>query len=291
MLGVNRSAVRSWENGDFKPSAESLIGLANKVDYELALELWGKAGINIEKLTTARGSQRLRLTFGLFPFAAGDIVGIDDSATDDIWGLLGTLVVVEFSRYPGRTEVDLSQRWREGGTKVDLAELEKQESIARQYEKRDGGLTPAERTQREDAQRASVSDLVKRLTPDPHGLIGLRHIQAGWLRLRLAGDPDFTTSSGDLASWVSTDDPWQLVLEGASVKGIVLGERVPLFPVTGWERSKKGRNITLREVRVLGRVSCWERAESSVLPDLEPAATKLRAQGARNKTSDGQETQ
>lgn len=268
-LGVERSTIASWENGDYSPSAESLIKLGNELSFPEAFDPWQRAGLNVARLrlwTAAVAPETFRLTFGLFPFEAGDVVAVDDSAIDDIWTLLGTLVVVEFSRYPARLEVDLSQRevqrLLERGTKVELAELEKQESSHRELKEQECGQSTAGRALRDDAQRAFKSKLAKGCAPDEHGFIGLRHIQAaGWLRLKLADDPDLTIPpSGDLAASVETTGPWQLVLQGASVRGVIHGLNVPL---TDWEISPMGRKIKLHEGRILGRVSYWMRATGS----------------------------
>ncbi len=266
-LGVERSTVTSWEHGDYKPSPETLIKLGNQLSFPEAFDPWKRAGLDLPKLQLWTGPvapKTFRLTAGLFPFQAGDVVGVDESAIDDIWGVIGSLVVVEFNRYPARVEVELSQRWlqqrRERGTKVDLAELEQEEAIRRAYAEQDGGLTALERAARDDEQHARNSKLLAKWTPDKHGLIDLRHIQAGWLRLRLAEDPDFSWGEDPAPALLGTAGPWQLVLQGASVRGITGGANVPL---TDWETSRKGTNIKLIEKLILGRVSYWMRATGS----------------------------
>ena len=266
MLGVNRSAVRSWENGDFRPSAESLIRLANQVDYALALELWEKAGIDTEKLTAVRPKQILRLTHGLFPFASGDLVGIDsevdpkiDPGVDpetDPWDLLQQLVVVQFARYPESLSPDSPGQAPKVFPRAAVVEqklLEKEESIRRQLIELYGSDVAVGRLA---AQDAFEEELAERWTPDfeKDGMIRLEAIQAGWLRFEVAGDELS-------ADWPETRGrPWRLVLQGASVKGIEAGIAVPL---TNWETSAPARKIRLKCKRIAGRVVSWIRVTGS----------------------------
>jgi transcriptional regulator with XRE-family HTH domain len=226
LLGVDRSAVRSWENGDFRPSAEKLIHLANRVEFKSALEIWEKAGIDISKLTTAMGSGMLRLTLGLFPFAAGDVVGIDGSDADP-WGLIGQPVVVQSPEDPERVDLDLTRSEVQGilqrAVKVDL---------------------PAARQSELEKRLAAKDGVIRQGT------------QAGWLVLEVAGD-DLAPA---LADWRETVGPWRLVLRGARVKGIAPGGTVPL---TRWSTSAVGRKISLEDKRIKGRVCCWLRTTDS----------------------------
>src|ERR1035441_9945714 len=49
-LKVDRSTLASWETGDYRPSAESLIRIGNEFSYAEALVAWEKAGINPQKI-------------------------------------------------------------------------------------------------------------------------------------------------------------------------------------------------------------------------------------------------
>jgi len=280
-LDVDRSTVASWENGDYQLSAENLIKLGNVLPFPADLDAWQRAGLDVAKLWPKETSPGMfRLTMGLFPFEAGDAVGIDDSLTDP-WDLIGSLVVVRFTRYPERTEVELSQREVErlrARPKVDIAELEKQHAIRRQFLERYGSKEALETF---DADDAAAEKLAERWTPDEHGTIRLDATQAGWLRLQFADDPDFVTEPppprrpGDRPAWPEGQGLWRLVLQGASLKGV----RVPLI---GWKTKATGilmddhsgvitmanedlginsAGVTaLREKEILGQVRNWMRA-------------------------------
>ncbi len=257
MLGLNRSAVRSWENGDFRPSAESLIRLANQVDYELALEIWGKAGIDTEKLTAVRPKQMLRLSHTLYPFAAGDLVGVEGDPghpETDPWAFLQQLVVVQFTKYPELLSPDILSQppefFQRRGAGVDLEFEDKEKSIRRQLVELYGSDVAVEALA---AQDEFEKELAKRWTPDKDGMIQLEAIQAGWLRFEVAGD-DLDHAS---ANWPETAGrPWRLVLQAASVKGVAAGIAVPL---TNWETFSAARKISLKGKRIKGRVVCWFR--------------------------------
>lgn len=205
-----------------------------------------------------------RSTWELFPFESGDILVIDRWANDP-WELIqqGSLVAVHFTRYPERIRVDLSQRAiQRAATVVDLAELEKQHSIHRQFLEQHGSK---EALQTFDADDAAAEELAKRWTPDEHGTIDLQHIQAGWLRLELAGYPDFAARS-DPGRWPDETLPWRLGLQAASVAGVTSGGgvTVPLTPMTAaWEENSNWRDhppIRLTGSRILGRVISQMRA-------------------------------
>lgn len=256
MLAVDRSAVRSWENGDFQPSAESLIKLANQVDLPMAYEVWEKAGIDVGKLMTPGGSGALRLTLPLFPFAAGDVVEFDGEETGP-WALLDQPVVVEFTKYPERQEVGPTRagpQWmRERPTKSDrdLVELEKEE---RQWVEKHGS---DEAIKNLDTADAAAEELAKRWTPDEHGMIRLKGAQAGWLRFEVAGCDDPGLPRMD---WPETHGrPWRLVLQGASVRGLAARTLVQL---TEFEEGPANReDVKLLEgMRLKGRVCCWRRS-------------------------------
>jgi len=273
MLGVDRSAVRSWENGDFQPSAESLIKLADQVDLPLAYEVWEKAGIDVRKLMTPGGSGAVRLTLPLFPFAAGDEVEFDSQETGP-WALLDQPVVVEFTKYPERQEVELSQRWMDErrGTlaKVDLVESEKQHLIERQRLEQNGS---EEALRKFDAADAAAEELAKRWTPDEHGMIRLEGAQAGWLRFEVAGCDDPGLPRMD---WPETHGrPWRLVLQGASVRGLAARHLVQL---TEFEKGSANReDVKLLEgMRIKGRVCCWRRRTGlqEAGPDPDPTGEK-----------------
>src|ERR1035437_2275407 len=112
-----------------------------------------------------------RLSWGLFPFEAGALVVVG-RWLGDFWDLVeqGPLVAVHFTRYPWRIGLSFSQseiqRMIEKGTQVNLAELEKQEPILREFEEQSGSLSAAERAARNDAQRLFESKLSKRWTHD-----------------------------------------------------------------------------------------------------------------------------
>jgi transcriptional regulator with XRE-family HTH domain len=203
-----------------------------------------------------------RLSWGLFPFEAGALVVVD-RWVGDFWDLVeqGPLVAVHFTRYAELVGLGLSQseiqRMLKKSTQVNLAELEKQQSVRREAEEQYGGLSAAERTVRDDVQRAFESKPSKRWTPDERGTILFEVIQAGWLRLELANDPDFAVESR--VDWSAPDrGPWRLVLQGAGVAGVTRGRGFTV-PLTVWETSdwQARPPVPLVGKRILGRVISW----------------------------------
>src|ERR1035437_6106891 len=232
-LQVERSTCASWETGDYRPSAESLIRIGNEFSYAEALVAWRKAGINTQKLEVFErpmpGNME-RLTESLFPFEAGDVIGIDNSGVSDIWALLGEVVVVSFDRYPAELPAELSERdlQRMMAAKVDLPKPTKAE-----------------------IEELGKNELAKRWTPDEHGEIELKAVQAGWLRLQLYDDPDFVMFDFDQAAWPKAEGRWRLVLQGANVKGIGSRAASLSVPLTSWETRPKGWIVQLRGTQLL----------------------------------------
>jgi DNA-binding XRE family transcriptional regulator len=200
------------------------------------------------------------LTGGLFPFGAGDIFAVDNSASADLWQLCGSLVVVHFSRYPARLSLGFSpremERIRKWSKKPDLPELEEPSSL-------NSGNTNAE-------------ELAERWRPDEHGTIGLEHIQAGWLRLQLEDDSDFAIFD-DQANWLSSESRWRLVLQGAGIKGIIPGGGLTV-PLTGWDDFKWRDHppIRLQGNRILGRAIAW------MPPAQAPESTQPRTKSRKD---------
>jgi transcriptional regulator with XRE-family HTH domain len=259
-LKVDRSTLASWETGDYRPSAESLIRIGNEFSYAEALVAWEKAGINTQKLEVFKrpmpGNME-RLTGSLFPFEAGDVIGIDNSPVSDIWALLGEVVVVSFDRYPAEWPAELSQRDRQRmmAAKVDFPKPTKAE-----------------------IEDLGKTELAKRWTPDEHGEIEIKAVLAGWLRLQIYDDPDFVMFDFDQAAWPKAEGRWRLVLQGANVKGIGIRAASLSVPLTSWETRPKGRMVQLRGKQVLGCVTLWIRARelSAASPDFKGTRGKSR---------------
>jgi transcriptional regulator with XRE-family HTH domain len=199
-----------------------------------------------------------RPSWGLFPF--NGILVIDQWAKD-YWELVeqGALVAVRFTRYPQRLGVDereVKQQTLVASTER-VTQLEKDESMRREFFEQHSGLTAAERAASEGKQRAHESELVKRLPPNERGTIQLQHIQAGWLRLELANHPDFAVHS-PREFWPARDGgPWRLVLQGARVAGVGGGSAVRL---TAWDDKSDWQDhppLRLIDSRILGRVISW----------------------------------
>ena len=260
-LQVERSTLASWETGDYRPSAESLIRIGNEFSYAEALVAWRKAGINTQKLEVFErpmpGNME-RLTESLFPFEAGDVIGIDNSGVSDIWALLGEVVVVSFDRYPAELPAELSERdlQRMMAAKVDLPKPTKAE-----------------------IEELGKNELAKRWTPDEHGEIELKAVQAGWLRLQLYDDPDFVMFDFDQAAWPKAEGRWRLVLQGANVKGIGFRAATALIALTSWDTRPKGRMVQLHGKQVLGCMALWIRARelSAASPDFEGTSPRAKS--------------
>jgi transcriptional regulator with XRE-family HTH domain len=252
-LGVDRGTVVAWEGADRAPSAENLIAVGNLVGYPDAKQAWLYAGVDPRLLhgwedDLPVGSKRV--TLGLFPFRSGDIVAINSAHADDLWTLRNELVVFDFTKYPAELQVTLSaiqvQRMHARAL-ANQPELERADRAFELMRKlwQSRGIGPVDNSE----------ELSQRWTPDEKGDIKFECTQAGWLRLQIANDPEFSQME-DPDYWLSDRGPWRFVLQGASVRDVL----VPLMP---WNPGPKGRkNFDLDGKRLLGRVVGWERAQA-----------------------------
>jgi transcriptional regulator with XRE-family HTH domain len=252
-LGVDRGTVIAWEGADRAPSAENLIAIGNRVGYPDAKQAWIYAGVDPRLLQAweedlPAGSRRV--TLGLFPFMPGDIIAISSADADDLWTLRNELVAFDFTKYPAELQVTLSTIQVQRLHARALANQPELERADRTFElmrksRQSRGLGPADNSE----------EVSQRWTPDENGDINFECTQAGWLRLQIANDPEFSQID-DPDYWLSDRGPWRFVLQGASVRDVL----VPLMP---WNSGPKGRkNFDLEGKRLLGRVVGWKRAEA-----------------------------
>ncbi|MGO9368262.1 MAG: helix-turn-helix domain-containing protein [Terriglobales bacterium] len=101
-IGVDVGTVARWEIGRRNPSADHLIAIGNLFGYPDAKDAWINAGIDRRLLKgweQLLPEKALRITHGLFPFAAGDLIAVEDRQIENGWDLLDELVAVRFRTY------------------------------------------------------------------------------------------------------------------------------------------------------------------------------------------------
>lgn len=293
-LGVARSTVCSWENGDYGPGPAKLIELGNLLPSPLCFQAWREAGIDDCKLkhsvailapgmrgvplvelgptgvasesgrwdlpeATIAPWQKVscaRLSAPLFPFAKGDIVALDP-AVIDVWDLCDELVTVHFLRYPALTTL---YGWRCEGP-----------SERRPSER----INLVEATEYGSGYGYGYERRVRQLVEDFEGASAIERHRAQdtfeeELAKRWTPDQQGTIELSHIqAGWLKVENagvahrqlnvagdanPWRIALFSAN--GLIS------VPLTQWQSGRAAERpaIKLQDSKILGRVISWMRS-------------------------------
>lgn len=275
-LGVERSAVGAWESGQYRPSAETLLKIANLAPYPLSIQAWQEAGVDFQKLWHESSNRLIEeaVKGGLFrvpllelpdPFdheerslLLGPPLSRGLEAPDIVCVRIGAPVrLFPFSN----GQVAIIDR-----SKTDWWELIESGSLVAIYLSRypevlgwdlQTETRSLERYQSEPP--VPIENWPPHLLPDSDALIGLEAIHLGWLALERPYDPGFRML-GDMNRWgdlPATADPWRVVLSGADVRGV---SGSGLVQLTQWQTEPSWRNrphIIPEHVKLLGRVNAF----------------------------------
>ncbi len=273
-LGVAQSAVGAWEIGAYRPSAETMIKIANLAPYPLCNEGWDKAGVDSTKLwhESSNRLMTLALESGLLkapllelpnPFDHRERflpvgVPLSTTATEIACVRIGAPVAL----FPFRNgQVAIIDR-----SKTDWWELIDSGSLVAVYFSRYPEVLGWDQRMesrtlaRYRSEQPGADNFPPHLIPDSDALIGLQAIHVGWLALEREYDPSFEML-GDRSRWRDdlpvAADRWRVVLRAAEVRGVGGGGLVQLTP---WQNKQSWRDhppISQEHINLLGRVSAF----------------------------------
>ncbi len=284
-LGVDRSAVSAWESPKgYRPSAETLIKIANLADYPLCSQLYSEAGFDNTKLwhelrrQAAPGAGLVSVPFLELPDPfdhpervwqigppLSDLADQSNIACIRVGGSVpplfpftkGQIAFVDRSKLDWWDLIDTGSL-----VAVHFSRYPERLGIDRETEMRFslGVPPPTPRSaghQRRFSKRINSDKPLTYLTPDSDGMIGLEAIHVGWLAIDRPNDPGFRML-GDRDKWrvlPAAADPWRVVLRGADVTGV---SSAGLVQLTQWETEQSWQDrpqIRPKHVTLIGKVA------------------------------------
>jgi len=280
-LGVERSAVGAWESArGYRPSAETLLKIANLAPYPLSIQAWNEAGVDFQKLwressnaliegAAKSGLLKVPLLELPDPFDHEEralLVGPPLSTAVDVSHVACARIGAPAGLFPfSNGQVAIIDRsktdwWEsiESGSLVAVY-LDRHPEVLGWDQQMETRTLATYRSEPPVVGRPEEgeTEFPPHLVPDSDAMIGLQAIYVGWIALDRPNDPGFQIL-GDQGRWralPAAADPWRVVLTGAEVKGVHGGG---LVQVTNWETERAWRDrprLSLKHVRLLGTVT------------------------------------